>query len=311
MSITTKLSQRLYKYRLNIATRAWPYPLVVRNFCSKYQFQGNNRAMTGSISIAFLALPAALLYLFGAFRQWQTLTNRRETNKALVLALGASAGIFHALLLAGSVVQHNGFNFGFFNVGIFISLVISLLVVISSISKPLENLLIVVFPMAALIILVDIVTPESDKVSQLTGGLGLHIILSILAYSILMIAAIQAILLYLQNIQLKNHKTSGLIKALPPLQTMDALLFEMIWIGMVLLTAAFVVGWPYIIDIQGQHLLHKTALSIMSWLVFAILLFGRFAFGWRGITASRLTLLGTSFLILAYFGSKFVLELVL
>ncbi len=267
--------------------------------------------MTGSISTAFLALPAALLYLFGAYRQWQTLNNKKEANKTLVLALGASAGAIHALLLAGSVVQHGGFNFGFFNVGIFISLVISLLVIISSISKPLENLLIAVFPMAALIILVDSVTPGSDKVSQLSGGLGWHIILSILAYSILVIAAIQAVLLYMQNKQLKSHKTSGLIKALPPLQTMDALLFEMIWIGMVLLTASFVIGWPYIIDIQGQHLLHKTALSIMSWLVFAVLLFGRFNFGWRGITASRLTLVGTGFLILAYFGSKFVLELVL
>lgn len=92
---------------------------------------------------------------------------------------------------------------------------------------------------------------------------------------------------------------------------MDALLFEMLWIGMVLLTAAFVVGWPYIVDIQGQQLLHKTALSVMSWLVYATLLFGRFNFGWRGVTASRLTLLATAFLILAYFGSKFVLELVL
>jgi ABC-type uncharacterized transport system permease subunit len=92
---------------------------------------------------------------------------------------------------------------------------------------------------------------------------------------------------------------------------MDALLFEMIWIGMILLTAAFVIGWPYITDIKEQHLLHKTALSIMSWIVYATLLFGRFNFGWRGITASRWTLVGTGFLILAYFGSKFVLELVL
>jgi ABC-type uncharacterized transport system permease subunit len=267
--------------------------------------------MSGTYSAAFFAYPAALLYLFAAFRQWQTLNHKKEANKTLVLTLGAIAGILHALLLAGSVVQYEGFNFGFFNVGILISLVISLLVIVSSISKPLENLLIGVFPMAALIILVDKVTLNSDNVSQLTGGLGWHIMLSILAYSILVIASIQAILLYLQNKQLKSHNTSGLVKALPPLQTMDALLFEMIWVGMVLLTAAFIIGWPYITDIKGQHLLHKTALSIMSWLVYATLLFGRFQFGWRGITASRWTLVGTGFLILAYFGSKFVLELVL
>jgi len=205
------------------------------------------------------------------------------------------------------VGPHGGFTFGFFNVGTLSTLVISLLVIISSASKPLENLLIGVFPMAAFIVFMDALLPNSEKITPLTGGLGLHVVLSILAYSILIIAGIQAILLYMQNKQLKSHNTSGLVKALPPLQTMDALLFEMIWIGMVLLTAAFVIGWPYITDIKEQHLLHKTALSIMSWLVYATLLFGRFNFGWRGITASRWTLVGTGFLILAYFGSKFVL----
>jgi len=267
--------------------------------------------MSGTYSTAFFAFPAALLYLFGAFRQWQTLNNKKPANKALVLSLGLIAGIFHALLIAGSVVQFEAFNFGFFNVGTLITLVISLLVIISSASKPLENLLIGVFPMAAILILIDAALPSSEKITPLTGGLGLHVVLSILAYSILIMAAIQAVLLYLQNKQLKSHNTSGLIRALPPLQTMDALLFEMIWIGMVLLTAAFIIGWPYIIDIKEQHLLHKTALSIMSWIVYATLLFGRFNFGWRGITASRWTLVGTGFLVLAYFGSKFVLELVL
>jgi ABC-type uncharacterized transport system permease subunit len=263
------------------------------------------------MSAAFFAYPAALLYLFAAFRQWQTLNNKKEANKPFVLILGSSAGICHALLLASSVVEYGGFNFGFFSVGILISLVISLLVIFSSTGKPLENLLIGVFPMAAFIVLIDTVTLNSPNIVPLTKGLGWHIILSILAYSILVIASIQAVLLYLQNKQLKSHNTSGLVKALPPLQTMDALLFEMLWGGMILLTAAFIVGWPHIIDIQEQNLLHKTALSIMSWLVYAILLFGRFYFGWRGITASRWTLVGTSFLILAYFGSKFVLELVL
>ena len=267
--------------------------------------------MSGTYSAAFFAFPAALLYLMGAYRQWQTLNNKKEANKKRVLIFGLIAAVFHALLIAGSVVQFEGFNFGFFNVGTLITLVISLLVIISSASKPLENLLIGVYPMAAVLILIDAILPNTEKITPLTGGLGLHVILSILAYSILIIAAIQAILLYLQNQQLKNHNTKGLIKALPPLQTMDALLFEMIWIGMVLLTAAFVIGWPYIIDIKEQHLIHKTALSIMSWIVYATLLFGRFNFGWRGITASRWTLVGTAFLVLAYFGSKFVLELVL
>lgn len=263
------------------------------------------------MSAALFAFPATLLYLLGAYRQWQTLTNKKEANKTLVLMMGFIAGALHTSLITNSIIQNEGFDFAFFNVGILISLIISLLVLFSSITKPLENLLIGVFPMAALVIFIDSIIPETEKLSTLTGGLGLHIVLSILAYSILIIAGIQAILVYLQNKQLKNHNTSGLVKALPPLQTMDALLFEMIWIGMILLTVAFFIGWPYITDIKAQHLLHKTALSIMSWIIYATLLFGRFKFGWRGITASRWTLAGTGFLILAYFGSKFVLELVL
>ena len=189
--------------------------------------------MSGTYSAAFFAFPAAFLYLLAAYRQWQTLKQKKSANKPLVLSLGLIAGILHALLLAGSVVQHGGFNFGFFNVGTLITLVISLLVIISSASKPLENLLIGVFPMAAFIVFMDALLPNSEKITPLTGGLGLHVVLSILAYSILIIAGIQAILLYMQNKQLKSHNTSGLVKALPPLQTMDALLFEMIWIGMV------------------------------------------------------------------------------
>ena len=231
--------------------------------------------MSGTYSAAFFAFPAVLLYLFGAYRQWQTLNNKKEANKALVLILGSIAGIIHALLLAGSVVQYGGFNFGFFNVGILISLVISLLVIISSISKPLENLLIGVFPMAALIILTDTLTPGAEKVSQLTGGLGWHIILSILAYSILVIAAIQAVLVYLQNKQLKSHNTSGLIKALPPLQTMEVLLFKMMAVGTVLLAGSVVSGVLFLEDMFAQHLVHKTVFSLLALVIFVVLLLKR------------------------------------
>ena len=83
--------------------------------------------------------------------------------------------------------------------------------------------------------------------TDLSYGLTWHILLSILAYSILTIAAVQAVLLYLQDKALKNRQTQGFIQALPPLQLMDKLLFEMLWLGMILLTASYIVGWPYIL----------------------------------------------------------------
>ena len=71
------------------------------------------------------------------------------------------------------------------------------------------------------------------------------------------------------------------------------------------------IGFPAIDNLSEQHLIHKVVFSVIAWVVFAILLFGRYRFGWRGPTASRWTLTGTGFLVLAYFGSQFVLEYVL
>jgi ABC-type uncharacterized transport system permease subunit len=98
---------------------------------------------------------------------------------------------------------------------------------------------------------------------------------------------------------------------MPPLQTMEALLFQIIAVGELLLSVALLSGFVYLEDIFAQHLMHKTVLSIFAWLVFAVLLWGRWRLGWRGKLAIRWTLAGFVALMLAYFGSKFVLELVL
>lgn len=263
--------------------------------------------MTGAV---FASL-AAVLYLVSAFRQWQTLKGKKEDNKTLVLAIAFGAIALHTANLAVQWISHQGLNLGFFSVGTVISLFITLLVSLSTLRKPLENLLIGLFPMTAIILISSVLAGSPERVTPISGGMGWHILLSILAYSVLIIAAVQAVLLYVQDMHLKKHHTRSIIRSLPPLQTMDALLFEMIWTGMILLTVAFIVGWPYVEDLRAQHLIHKTVLSLIAWGVFATLLTGRYFFGWRGVLASRWALTGTGFLILAYFGSKFVLELLL
>lgn len=80
---------------------------------------------------------------------------------------------------------------------------------------------------------------------------------------------------------------------------------------MVILTLSLGTGFIFIEDIFAQHLAHKTTLSCLAWLVFLTLIVGRVRFGWRGQTAIKWSLGGFSFLILAYYGSKFVLELIL
>ena len=92
---------------------------------------------------------------------------------------------------------------------------------------------------------------------------------------------------------------------------MESLLFQMIAVGYATLSLALLVGITFLEDIFAQHLVHKTILSIIAWTVFAILLHGRWKYGWRGRIAIRWTLIGFLFLMLAYFGSKLVLELIL
>jgi ABC-type uncharacterized transport system permease subunit len=102
-----------------------------------------------------------------------------------------------------------------------------------------------------------------------------------------------------------------LILALPPLQAMETLLFQMIGTGLFFLTASLFSGFIFIEDLFAQHLAHKTVLSIIAWIIFSGLLIGRIRYGWRGHTAIKWTLIGFVLLLLAYFGSKLVLELIL
>ena len=143
------------------------------------------------------------------------------------------------------------------------------------------------------------------------GALFFHILTSIIAYSILALAALQAILLSIQNKFLHAHQPGGFIRMLPPLREMEVLLFEVILVGFVALTISLGSGMIFLDNMFDQHVAHKTVLSILAWFVFLSLLIGHWKLGWRGRTAIRWTLSGFISLMLAYFGSKFVLEFLL
>ncbi len=176
----------------------------------------------------------------------------------------------------------------------------------------MEILLILLFPLGLLTTLMAQFAP-SGTLQPILGEHGLigHILLSILAYGMFTIAVFQALLLLLQNRQLKNKHPSGLIKNFPPLQTMESLLFGFLWAGWTLLSMSLISGWLFVENLFAQHLVHKTLLSILAWIVFSVLLWGRTRLGWRGHKAIRWTLGGFLLLMLAYFGSKLVREYIL
>lgn len=236
----------------------------------------------------------------------------RASGRTAALWLGFAAAVVHAVLLHRTLLIPNGINLGFFNAASLIGWLIAALLLLAALRKPVENLGIVLLPLAAMTIAAQHLFSARHVLHVLgTWQLQVHILLSVVAYSILTIAMVQAVLLAIQNRHLRNRQPGGFIRALPPLQTMEALLFEMIALGFAFLTLSLVTGMLFLEDIFAQHLVHKTVLSIIAWVVFAILLWGRWRFGWRGRTAIRWTLGGFIILMLAYFGTKLVLELVL
>jgi len=197
----------------------------------------------------------------------------------------------------------------FFSMLSLIFLVISLLFYVSAFSQAIDALAVIVFPLTALAILLNLgnALPEATG-TIIDTPLQIHIVLSILSYGLLTVAAFQAIFLSIQEKQLHNRQLSGLINYLPPLQVMELLLFRVLSLGLFLLTFALATGFIFLDNIFAQHLAHKTLLSILAWLVFATLIVGRHYLGWRGQQAVKWTHAGYVSLMLAYFGSKFVLE---
>ena len=217
------------------------------------------------------------------------------------------------LLYQGMHLGDGGINLGFSNAFSLVSWAVLVLILFSALSKPVESLAILPLPLAALAVVIEATVPSSHLFPpDASWALRMHALFSLLGYSLLALASVQAVVLAIQDHHLHRHHPGGFIRSLPPLQTMETLLFEMIGLGFLLLTLALATGFFFLLhDMFAQRVVHKTVLSIAAWLVFGTLLWGRFRHGWRGQRALIWTLSGFVVLMLAYFGSKFVLELLL
>lgn len=261
-----------------------------------------NTTALATLSI-FTYLASALLIARDAHQ------NRRQHTQ---LYLAWTAVGSHILYTGGAFQLNNNFNFSFISTASLVSLIVALLLLIATLNKPVEKLGIVIFPIASIMLALELNLPEKPHLLHTHNWqMSAHILTSIIAFSLLNIAALQAVLLAIQDQQLKSHPPKRFIQSLPPLQTMESLLFQMLGAGLFFLTISLVSGFIFIEDLFAQHLAHKTVLSIVAWIIFSSLLLGRLRYGWRGKTAVRWTLTGFSLLLLAYFGSKLVLEIIL
>ncbi|MEE9304517.1 MAG: cytochrome c biogenesis protein CcsA, partial [Thiotrichaceae bacterium] len=183
---------------------------------------------------------------------------------------------------------------------------------ITTLSRKIESLAIIILPFTILsIVLLMTNVTGTEKLINMKSGLGLHVLVSLLAYSTLMLASFQSILLAAQNNHLHNRQNTKFIRTLPSLEDMEHFLFRLIAIGVILLSFSLLSGFYFLDNLFGSHVAHKTILSIISWIIFTALLWGRWKYGWRGKTAVRWTLVGFFVLALAFFGSKFIQEYIL
>ncbi len=227
----------------------------------------------------------------------------------LLAALAAHGIALHAALFPG-----NEMRFGF---GVAISLMVWLAICfywVETFYTRLDGLHALAMPAGAVASLIPVVFPGQHVLANAASpAFRAHFIIAMLAYSLFTLAALHAMLMAVAERHLHNARFSRALANLPPLLTMEALLFRLIGIAFVLLTLTLVSGIVFSESLFGTafRVDHKTVFAIISWLLFGSLLFGRRVWGWRGRVALRWTLAGFITLMLAYVGSRFVVEVLL
>jgi ABC-type uncharacterized transport system permease subunit len=141
--------------------------------------------------------------------------------------------------------------------------------------------------------------------------LAVHVVLAMGSAGMFAVAALLVAMLAVQDAALRSGRAGGWLATLPPVESLERALFAVIGTGTAALTVAILAGLLFVTDLFAQHLVHKTVLALVAWAIFACLLAGRWRFGWRGRKAARYTIAGFVVLAIAYFGSKFVLEILL
>lgn len=228
------------------------------------------------------------------------------------LTLGAIALVTHAVLLWYSLLANPREALSIAETASIIGWLIALIALVLSWRRPrFSGIGAVLLAIAGVVAAMTDEGARTFALKEHNWELAAHIILSTTAYALLTIAAALVIALMLLDRRLRRREPLGWLAILPSVEALESATFQALGAGFAILTLALFSGFIFVEDLFAQDLSRKTILSCLAWIVFAILLFGRWRFGWRGRTAARWTLSGFSLLVLAYFGSRIVLESIL
>jgi ABC-type uncharacterized transport system permease subunit len=271
---------------------------------------------------------AAAAYAALAWHFWNTRWRAKRERAPAGLAgweraaLAAALGV-HGALLANDVLFSSHLRFGFAQA---LSITMWLAVAIywfESLFFVLDGFEPLVLPLAAIAAPLPAIFPGiASPGLAYAFEFKVHLLLAMCAYSLFTIAILHAALMAFVERRLHRLRPpapgeasplDGPLSHLPPLLTLERLLFRLIGAAFVFLTLTLATGILFSETLFGRALRfdHKTLFALLSWVTFAALLIGRTFYGWRGRTALRWTLTGFVMLLLAYIGSRFVLEVIL
>ncbi len=222
--------------------------------------------------------------------------------------LVATGIVLHGEALFSLILPKHGFDLTIGNAASMIGLELAAIGLIAAIEPTLRGMSGGLVFLAAFTVLLMGSSGAPPEGVVLAWQVRAHVLIALLSYGLLTVGTIVAVFALIQERRLRSGRLSPVNQLFAPLETTEKLLFSLAAAGFAGLTLAIASGSSFVTDLMEQHLAHKFGLSLLAWLVFGILLAGRFWKGWRGKRAVRLYLGGFAILCLAYFGSRIILE---
>ncbi|WP_164084618.1 cytochrome C assembly family protein [Alteromonas flava] len=265
-----------------------------------------------SITVYSLAFIAILSYAVAALLLTQQFFQKSATSPTVGRWLASGAALAHVILIYLLIAAGDGQNMSLTNVLTLVAWIVTVSILVSSWYFRSNLLLPVVFGFAFLSIILSLIVPGSYAVSiGLKPGLIVHITLSLLAYGALIMVMLYALQVEYINTRLKRKDSDLLHSSLPPLMMLDQILIKLLYTGTLLLLIAVISGAVFLDNMFDRQHVHKTTLTLIAFCLYVFTAFANHRWGWRGRPIFILVAIGSGLLTLAYFGSRFVREILL
>ncbi|WP_447017633.1 cytochrome C assembly family protein [Shewanella algae] len=261
--------------------------------------------------MVILSAAAMFFYSIALILVTSRLFHAEGPNRRAVAGFAALGVILHAAALYQAIFTADGQNFSLTNVISMVNWIIALAFTLVLSRIKVIVLVPVVYACSVIsVALLWLLPPKYITHFELHPEVLVHVVLSLMAYSALMIAALYAIQLAVIQNKLKK-KQLMLSPAIPPLMTVEKQLYHLIIIGVILLSLSLATGFIFLDDMFADGKGHKAVLSMLAWFVYIAMLWQQYTVGCRIRTAVIYSLTGASLLSLAYFGARIVKELIL